>query len=318
MRSVYLRLSVHDGCDLRCLYCRPDRDRGLADPSPELAADELVSLVEVLDRQVPVRKLRLTGGEPLLRPDLLEIVRRLHAVVPRAELALTTNGGHLARLAGELRAAGLARVNVSLDTLDPEAYRRITRGGGLGRVLEGLEVAARTGFEQGKLNTVLLRSLHAGGGGDLPAIVRLAARLGAEARFLELMPISVAAGLHRVEYLSVEEAADILGAAFEDRGWLAEAGGTARRRAFRVDGAERVVGFIPSVSRPFCASCDRLRLTCRGQLLACLRHEDGLDLAGPLRAGLADEVERRIRRVLEAKCPPESLWPGRQMSRIGG
>ncbi|HOX46835.1 MAG TPA: radical SAM protein [Myxococcota bacterium] len=317
MRSVYLRLSVHDGCDLRCLYCRPERDRSLEDPSPELAVGELVGLVEALDRVVPVRKLRLTGGEPLLRPDLLEIVGRLHSAVPRAELALTTNGGHLARMAAPLRAAGLSRVNVSLDTLDPEAYRRLTRGGGLGRVLEGLEVAAAAGFARLKLNTVLLRSLHAQGG-MLPAIVRLAVRLGAEARFLELMPISVAAGLQRTEFLSVEESAGTLAAAFEDLGWLPQESGTARRRAYRVDGAERVVGFIPSVSEPFCGSCDRLRLTCRGQLLPCLRSEDGLELAGPLRAGQADELTRRIRRVLESKCPPEALWPGRQMSRIGG
>ncbi len=317
MRSVYLRLSIHDGCDLRCLYCRPERDCSLAELPAELSAAELVALVTALDRALPVHKVRLTGGEPLLRPDAVALVAALRAALPRAELGLTTNGGHLARLAGPLRAAGLDRVNVSLDTLDPEAYRRITRGGGLGRVLEGLEAAAAAGFGGLKLNTVLLRSVH-GRGGDLAAIVRLAARLGAEARFLELMPISVAAGMHRHEYLSVEEALVLLGASFADLGPRAVQEGTARRWRLQVDGVERTVGLISSVSHPFCASCDRLRLTCRGQLLACLRNEDGLDLGGPLRAGEEAEVARRIRRVIEAKCPPESLWPGRQMSTVGG
>jgi cyclic pyranopterin phosphate synthase len=314
-RSIYLRLSIHDGCNLRCLYCRPERERAIGSPPAELDNQALLGLVRAMAEVVPVRKVRLTGGEPLVRPDAAGLVASLRATLPEAELTLTTNGVLLDGQAEALRQAGLHRLNVSLDTLEPEAYARLTRGGRLKDVLAGLGAAERAGFRGTRLNTVLLRSLHPAG---LPALARLAARTGCDLRLIELMPISVAAGLHRLEFLPAGEALTALAAEFEHLGPLPADGGTASRHRFQVDGQPLSVGLIPSVSEPFCAGCDRLRLSCRGRLFPCLRQEEGLDLGEPFRAGALAEVAGRIRRVLEAKCPPESLWPGRQMSAIGG
>ncbi len=314
MQSIYLRLSINDGCNLRCSYCRPARDVKLSGHRPALSSPDLVKLVGWIDAEVTIRKLRLTGGEPLLRPDATELVASLRRALPDAELCLTTNGTQLSRLAPGLRAAGLDRVNVSLDTTDPQAYRDLTRGGRLETVLSGLAAAREAGFEQIKLNAVLLRSLN---GPRLLQLVRDARDLATELRFIELMPISVAAGMHRNEFLSAEEAAAELEAGF---GALRPEPGAGIARRFRlaVDGRELVVGFIPSVSDPFCSQCDRLRIDCRGKLYACLRHPDWLDLAKPLAQDEPAVVHERIRRVLAAKCAPEAIWPGRQMSAIGG
>ena len=314
MDSIYLRLSIHDGCNLRCSYCRPARDVQLASRRAVLDTARLVELVGWIHAEVPIRKLRLTGGEPLLRPDAAELVAALRACVPHAELCLTTNGTQLRRLSGPLREAGLDRINVSLDTTDPETYRALTRGGDLSAVLDGLSAARTAGFEGLKLNAVLLRSL---GGKRLIALVKNACELASELRLIELMPISVAAGMHRNEYLSAQEASAMIAAEF---GALRPetSSGVARRYRLKVGGRDFRVGFIPSVSDPFCSTCDRLRIDCRGKLFACLRHPDWLDLAGPLGKGQPEVVRERIRRVLEAKCEPEAIWPGRQMSAIGG
>ncbi len=313
-QPIYLRLSIHDGCNLRCTYCRPARDSKLSASRPGLTTGELIELVSLVHAVAPLRKLRLTGGEPLLRPDAVELVAGMRRALGEVEICLTTNGTLLDELAADLRAAGLDRVNVSLDTVDPAAYGELTRGGDLGRVLAGLAAARRAGFEDIKLNAVLLRSYN---GASLVGLVRRAAELGDEMRFIELMPISVAAGLHRAEFLSAAEAASELRGAFGSLEPL-DGSGTAERYQLQVDGRRLAVGFIPSVSDPFCNSCDRLRLDCRGKLFACLRHPDWLDLGGPLKDGDRDEVLQRVARVLDAKCVPEFIWPGRQMSAIGG
>ncbi|MBN2498749.1 MAG: radical SAM protein [Deltaproteobacteria bacterium] len=312
--SVYLRLSIEDACNLRCTYCRPEHEVRLSEPAPVLAAGELEVLARAIDAVEPVYKLRLTGGEPLLRPDAVELTARLREALPDAELCLTTNGTLLAPLARPLAGAGLARINVSLDSADAKRYAALTRGGDLGATLAGIEAARSAGLERIKLNTVLLEH---GNGDALADLLRLAARLDCEIRFIELMPIGVAAGLHREEFLSCDRAFERLASRFEPLGPLPPSS-TARRSAFDVEGRRVEVGFISSVSAPFCDRCDRLRLDCRGRLYACLRRWDGLDLAGPMRAGGRDALPERIRRVLAAKCPPESDWPGRQMSAIGG
>lgn len=314
MQSIYLRLSIYDGCNLRCSYCRPARDVKLSARRPALESADLVKLVSWIDAEVSIRKLRLTGGEPLLRADATALVASLRQALPRAELCLTTNGTQLTRLAHGLRAAGLDRLNVSLDTTDPRSYGALTRGGELQAVLSGLAAARAAGFEQIKLNAVLLRSLN---GPRLLQLTRDATGLAAELRFIELMPISVAAGMHRTEFLSAEEAAAELEAEFGALRPEPQVG-IARRFSLSVDGHEMRVGFIPSVSDPFCSDCDRLRIDCRGKLYACLRHPDWLDLAGPLSRDEPGAVQERVRRVLAAKCAPEAIWPGRQMSAIGG
>jgi len=314
MTGLYLRLSINDGCNLRCVYCRPERDFKLSPGRPALERPELLDLVGLIHAQASLRKVRLTGGEPLLRPDTPELVADLRSLLPDTELCLTTNGTLLRRRAGALRAAGLDRINVSLDSAEDDSYAALTRGGNLSRVVAGLEAARLAGFDQIKLNAVLLRSL----GDEQPVrLARLAAGLVAEIRFIELMPISVAAGMHHREFLAASEAAAALRRVFGELRPLPHSA-TAERFALDVDGRPLTVGFIAPVSHPFCGQCDRLRLDCRGKLFACLRHPDWLDLGTPLRRGDRAEVCSRVQRVLEAKCAPESVWPGRQMSAIGG
>ncbi len=314
MKAIYLRLSICDECNLHCTYCRPAREHRLTVERPELETDALVRLVGWMDAEVKLRKLRLTGGEPLLRPDVIELVATLRRRLPRAELCLTTNGTHLDQLAAGLRRAGLDRINISLDTVDAELYTTLTRGGQLAAVLTGLAAARAAGFAPLKVNAVLLRSLA---GAPLERLVRWAAREAVELRFIELMPISVAAGMHRTEFLAASDVLAGLEQSF-GRSEPLPASATAQRHRLRVDGRELVVGFIPSVSEPFCDCCDRLRLDSRGKLFACLRHPDWLDLAAPLRRGDEAEVRHRLARVLAHKCAPECIWPGRQMSAIGG
>ena len=318
MDSIYLRLSIEDACNLRCRYCRPERDLDLGEPDweehPVLDTAALLELVAACQRVRPIRKLRLTGGEPLLRSDVVELVSQLRERFEQTEICLTSNGFRLTELAAPLRRAGLDRLNLSLDTLDPEAYRELTRGGDLDSTLAGIQAARRAGFETLKLNAVLFRSVNAG---RLHELVHFAIEQGCELRFIELMPISVAAGMHRDEYYSADEALAELREHFEDRGETSSSS-TALRRRLALAGREFTVGFIPSVSHPFCADCDRLRMDCRGRLFACLRRGDGLDLASVLARRDLAEVDRRIERVIAAKCPPQSVWPGRQMSAIGG
>ena len=318
MDSTYLRLSIEDACNLRCRYCRPERDLDFGEPAlegrPVLGQDALIDLVAACHRVLPVRKLRLTGGEPLIRADVVELVARLRDMLPEVELCMTTNGTLLEKLADPLKQAGLDRINLSLDTLDADRYRELTRGGKLEQVLAGIGAAKDAGFDKLKLNAVLLES---GNGSALRDLVCFGVEQGCEVRFIELMPISVAAGMHRKEFLSADTARQRLAKFFEDLG-PAPSSSTASRRRFLVNGQEVTVGFIPSVSHPFCKTCDRLRMDSRGRLFACLRRPEGLDLASALAMGDEAEVERRIQRVLDAKCPAVSVWPGRQMSAIGG
>lgn len=311
-RSQYLRLSVSERCDLRCRYCRRP---GPSSPHRrgELDRDELLRLVELIHEVTPLRKVRLTGGEPLLRRDIVEIVGALRGGLPGAALALTTNGGRLAPLARPLRRAGLDALNLSLDAVDPELFTDLTRGGRLEPVLEGLVAARRAGLRL-KLNTVLLASYNAG---RLAEIVRLALAHEAEPRFIELMPLGVASELFPREFFSSREALAELERTFEPLGPLGRSG-AAVRHAFRDGGRVFAVGLITPVSSPFCATCDRLRLDAGGRLLTCLRRSEAVELAPPLRRGDVGEVRRRVAAALARKRPPRAEWAARDMADIGG
>jgi cyclic pyranopterin phosphate synthase len=311
--SAYLRLSVTDRCNLRCRYCRCDSDGPYVPRGQTLRYEETLELIDVLHDVIPLRKVRITGGEPLVRAELATLVAGLRARLPHAELCLTTNGVLLDRHADKLRVAGLDRVNISLDSTDPRRFAELTRGGDLDRVLNGLRAARDAGFERTKINAVLMRSVN---GDQLAPLARTAADHDCELRFIELMPVGDGADLFEREYLAAEEALARLGDAFEH---VADCGmnGTARRHRFRDGRRELTVGFITSVSHPFCRSCDRLRLDCRGRLYTCLRCSDGTDLMTPLRRDARDEVARRIRLLLPAKTPAEG-WPAHHMVAIGG
>ena len=311
---TYLRLSVTDRCNLRCGYCCPASDPSKSEPLPSADDAELLDLVRLVHEETGIHKLRLSGGEPLMYPYLADLTARLRSLLPEATLAVTTNGTLLAKDAAPLRAAGLDLVNVSLDSLDPDRFRRITGGGNLESTVQGIRTAAAAGFSELKINAVLIRRVN---GGELPELVRFAAKLGSEIRFIELMPYGHGAELFRLDYMAADEALDALERAFRYLG-TAQPTGTAVRHRFLVDGRVVTVGLITPMSRPFCSRCDRLQLGRSGHLYVCLRQSRGVDLLAPLQAGDEQTVRQRIRDAIDGKRNPGVHWPVRHMVTIGG
>ena len=315
-----LRVSLTDKCNLRCTYCMPAEGLDWL-PSPDLLTDdEVVRLVSVAVTQLGITSVRLTGGEPLLRRGLLDIVGRLAALEPRPKLALTTNGIGLARLAGDLAAAGLDRVNVSLDTLRHDRFRQMTRRDRLDDVLAGLDAAAGAGLVPVKVNAVLMRGVNDDEALDL---LKFCVDRGYQMRFIEQMPLDAQHGWNRDQMVTAEEILDALGAAHTLSPVAAR--GSAPAEEFVIDGGPATVGVIASVTKPFCAACDRVRLTADGQLRNCLFAREESDLRGPLRSGATDtELATRFRASIAGKRAghgiddPTFLQPDRPMSAIGG
>lgn len=317
-----LRVSLTDRCNLRCSYCMPAEGLDWL-PKPELLSDdEVVRLIRVAVQLLGVTEVRFTGGEPLLRRGLVDIVGRAAALHPRPELSLTTNGIGLTRLAAPLRDAGLDRVNVSLDTLRPDTFRKLARRDRLADVLHGLAAAATTGLAPVKVNTVLMRGVNDDEAADLLAFCL---DRDYQLRFIEQMPLDAQHGWRRAEMVTADEILDALSAKFALTPDDPRQRGSAPAEAFLVDGGPARVGVIASVTRPFCGSCDRVRLTADGQVRNCLFAREESDLRGALRAGADDEVlAERWRRAVASKLPghgiddPTFLQPDRPMSAIGG
>jgi len=272
-RIDHLRLSVTDRCGLRCFYCMPDGDAPRVSRDEILSFEEIAGIVGRLRERFGLSRVRITGGEPLLRPHLAQLVELLHRL-GLDEIAMTTNGQTLARSAGALADAGLRRVNISLDSLDPERYRRLT-GGVLSRTLDGIETASAAGLRPLKINTVVLRGWNET---EVESLTEWALTRGHEIRFLELMAIGYAQGSHPELFVSSKEVRARLGRAFRLQPIDGEPGAPARSWRASKDRLEGRIGFISSESEPFCASCRRLRLTAKGKLLGCLMHNDGIDL----------------------------------------
>jgi cyclic pyranopterin phosphate synthase len=316
-----LRVSLTDRCNLRCTYCMPPEGLDWL-PKPELLTDaELIRLITIAVELLGIREVRFTGGEPLLRRGLARIVERTASLRPRPEISLTTNGIGLDRLAEPLRAAGLDRINVSLDTLRPETFRTLARRDRLPDVLAGLEAAARAGLTPVKVNTVLMRDMN---DDEAVPLLRFCLDHGYELRFIEQMPLDAQHGWRRADMAT---AAEIL-AALKDGFDLTDderERGSAPAETFLVDGGPARVGVIASVTRPFCGTCDRVRLTADGQVRNCLFARTESDLRGPMRRGASDaELAERWCRAVSGKLPghgindPSFLQPDRPMSAIGG
>lgn len=317
-----LRVSLTDRCNLRCTYCMPEEGlRWLARPDL-LDDDEIVRLVRIAVTRLGVTEVRFTGGEPLLRPGLVPVVERCAALDPRPRLSLTTNGIGLARTAPALRAAGLDRVNVSLDTLRPDVFRTLTRRDRHHDVLAGLEAARDAGLAPVKVNTVLMPGLN---DDEAPDLLAWAVEHGYELRFIEQMPLDAQHGWTREGMITAD---DIL-RSLRTRFTLTEEGETERGSApaerWLVDGGPHRVGVIASVTRPFCRACDRTRLTADGQVRTCLFAREETDLRGALRAGAPDEEIARIwalamwgKKAGSGLDDPAFLQPDRPMSAIGG
>jgi cyclic pyranopterin phosphate synthase len=310
-----LRVSLTDKCNLRCTYCMPAEGLPWL-PTPELLTDdELVRLVTVA-ASLGVRTVRLTGGEPLIRPGLPGLIARLAGLV---ELSLTTNGLGLTRLAQPLADAGLRRVNVSLDTLRPDRFLELTRRDRFAEVVAGLAAAAAAGLSPVKVNTVLMRGVNEDEALDL---LDWCLERGYELRFIEQMPLDPQHAWDRAVMVTAEEILERLSL----RHTLSPAErGSAPAEVWLVDGGPARVGVVGSVTRPFCESCDRIRLTADGQLRNCLFAREESDLRTALRAGATDaEHAVRMQAAVRAKKAghgidePDFLQPDRPMSAIGG
>jgi cyclic pyranopterin phosphate synthase len=322
-----LRVSLTDRCNLRCTYCMPAEGLPWL-PGPELLTDDEVGrLVRVAVEHLGVREVRFTGGEPLLRPGLAGIVAAAAALRPRPRLSLTTNAIGLERLAGPLVAAGLDRVNISLDTLDPDRFMRLAHRRRLDDTLAGIAAAEAAGLKPIKLNTVLMRGIN-----DDEAVPLLAFALerGYELRFIEQMPLDAGHTWRRENMVTAAEILDRLTRAYELLPDPAERGG-APAETWLVAGHEAPgggparVGVIASVSQPFCRDCDRTRLTADGAVRSCLFSREETSLRTTMRTGASDEDLARLwREAMWGKLAghgindPTFLQPTRPMSAIGG
>ena len=317
-----LRVSLTDRCNLRCAYCMPPEGLDWLPKTDQLTDDEVVRLVRIGVERLGIREVRFTGGEPLLRRGLAGIVARTAALRPRPEISLTTNAIGLGRTAATLRAAGLDRINVSLDTLRPETFRKLARRDRLPDVLDGLAAAAQAGLRPVKVNAVLMRDLN---DDEAVPLLRYCLDRGYELRFIEQMPLDAQHGWKRAEMVTAEEILAALGREFTLTPDDPRQRGSAPAEAFLVDGGPGRVGVIASVTRPFCGTCDRVRLTADGQVRNCLFARSESDLRGPMRAGADDaELAAAWRRAVAVKLPghgindPSFLQPDRPMSAIGG
>jgi cyclic pyranopterin phosphate synthase len=278
-----LRLSVTDRCNLRCAYCMPEEEYRWLDRVALLSFEELARLVDLF-LALGVRKVRLTGGEPLLRRDLDALVALLARKPGLADLALTTNGLLLAEQADALRRAGLHRLTVSLDTLDPRRFETLTRRSGHDRVLAGIEAARAAGFRDLKLDTVVMRGVN---DDEIAPLLRYAKSVGAELRFIEYMDVGGATHWSPAQVFGRAELLARVAAAFGPATPLPGRDAAPAERFALRDGT--TFGVIASTTSPFCRTCDRSRLTADGVWFLCLYAATGIDLRGPLRAGASDD-----------------------------
>ncbi|MEV4383130.1 GTP 3',8-cyclase MoaA [Streptosporangium sp. NPDC049644] len=317
-----LRVSLTDRCNLRCSYCMPPEGLEWL-PNPELlTADEIVRLVTIGVERLGITEVRYTGGEPLLRRELVDIVTRTTALGPTPQVSLTTNGIGLSRMAASLAAAGLHRVNVSLDTLDRETFKKLAHRDRLADVLAGLEAAHASGLRPVKVNAVLMRGIN---DHEAVPLLRYCLEREYELRFIEQMPLDAQHGWRRENMITADEILVRLQAAFDLTDADPVERGSAPAELFLVKGGPARVGVIGSVTRPFCGACDRVRLTADGQIRNCLFATDESDLRSAMRSGASDDeiVERwrsavRIKKAGHGIDDPTFLQPSRPMSAIGG
>jgi len=315
----YLRISVTDRCNERCLYCMPEGYKGWESKPDHLTVDEILRVVRVA-AGMGFRKFRLTGGEPLVRRDVIEIVRSMAAIPGVERIGLSTNGTRLATLAQPLRAAGLSTANVSLDALDAAIYRRVT-GGDLNSVLAGIRAAVAAGFDRVKLNCVLMRGVNEP---EIWPLVLFAAEHGLPLRFIELMPVTSADVLTEANFFPVTEAMRLLTERDELEAQPSHYLGWGPAKYYRLQRTGALVGFIGALTTPhFCETCNKLRLTADGKIRPCLGDHGELDLRETLRAAPSDEAVREVLLAALRRKPLEhgfgkQYQPCRPMTAIGG
>jgi cyclic pyranopterin phosphate synthase len=314
----YLRISLTDKCNMRCVYCMSEAM--VFQPTADLLTTaEILRLVNLFAR-LGIDKIRLTGGEPSIHPDLIPIVRGIHAA-GMTRISMTTNGLRLTDLAGPLKEAGLERVNVSVDTLDPERFHRVTRWGHLDKVLAGITAAEAAGLTPLKINAVVARGFNED---DVVELARLTLDHPWQVRFIEMMPFGDVAGFAQSATVSQAEIMQRIANELGPLLPIDEARLDGEARLYRLEGSQAAVGFISTVTNPFCASCSRVRLTADGHLRLCLLRDDEGDLLTPMRQGATDDQLEALIRNLIWRKPwghglSDSVIPlDRLMSQIGG
>lgn len=318
-RIDYLRISLTDRCNMRCVYCMPAVGMQFA-PRPELLTNDELLLVVRAAAAAGFRKLRLTGGEPTLRQDLVELIRAMKAVPGIEHIAMTTNALRLRKLAGPLKEAGLDRVNISIDSLDPVKFRQISRGGNLDEVWAGIRAADEAGLRPLKLNAVIVRGMN---DDEVVRLAELTTLHPWEFRFIEVMPLTGVAGLAEEGVVSTAELVARIEAHFGRLNPYGQDPADPARR-YRIPGAPGKLGFISAVTDPFCATCNRMRLTADGRLHLCLLRDDEVDLRAAIRGGATQaEVEQIVRHAVQLKPwghgLPDGVLPTlRGMSELGG
>lgn len=332
-RATDMRLSLTDKCNLRCTYCMPAEGLAWLSKQAVMSADEILRIVRIGVDMLGVRELRLTGGEPLVRVDLLEIVGALRHAHTELPISMTTNAVGLEKKAEGLKAAGLSRINVSLDSLHEGTFEQLTRRPFLNQVLAGVDAAWAAGLGPVKLNAVLMRGIN---DAESPALLAWALDRGYELRFIEQMPLDADHGWTRRDMITAAEIRELLSVDYvlspDPR---ARDGAPAERfevrsRAARTGRVLGTVGIIASVTEPFCSDCRRVRITAEGKVMSCLFSREDVDLLGPLREGANDEQLARLWRDAMWSKPrahgmdhagldgPNFVQPDRNMSAIGG
>jgi cyclic pyranopterin phosphate synthase len=322
----YLRVSITDRCNLRCIYCMPSGGLIPIEHKEILRYEEIIRIIRIATG-IGLRKIRITGGEPLVRRNVVYLIESIKNIPCIEDLSLTTNGILLSGYAEELKSAGLDRVNVSLDTLEPERYREITRCGDLSLVLEGIEAIEKVGLNPIKINMVPIRGVNSD---EIEEFARLTLKAAYQVRFIEYMPFGSEGMWTPEKFISTEEIKSIV----EGIGPItpAKLRKSGPARYFRFENAPGVIGFISPISNHFCNECNRLRLTADGKLRPCLFSETEIDLKPALRSGSSDdEIRRLIKLSIEVKPEGHNIAPQKLssliknreyckklMSRIGG
>ncbi len=315
----YMRISIIDRCNLRCIYCMPEKGVKPLDHLSILRYEEIIRIVKIAAK-LGVKKIRLTGGEPLVRKNLRHLVSAIAAIDGIEDISLTTNGLLLGKMAAELADAGLKRVNVSLDSMRPERYKEITRGGDLKQIWDGIDAAERAGLLPLKINMVPIRGFN---DDEIEEFAKLTLERPLQVRFIEFMPIGATEFWKEDKYVSTDEIYDRVNRIAPLMPVKVRRNGPARY--FRFDGAPGVIGFISPLTHHFCSSCNRLRLTSDGKLRPCLFSETEIDLRSAMRSGASDaEIERLLRLAVEIKPDSHTLSKEKNflhlkpMSKIGG
>lgn len=309
----YLRISVTDFCNLKCIYCNPDGKYLNDNPSKYLKPEEFEKIVRSMAKE-GIRKIRITGGEPLVRPDVCEIIERIAGIPGIEDISMTTNGINLDRMAGDLKKAGLKRLNISLDTLKEDKFRYITGGGDIARTMNGIKKALELGMTPVKINTVLVRGVN---DDEIDDLIALTKDEPIQVRFIELMPIGFFGEANAEKIIYSDE---IIGARphlkFQER---SDKGAPATY--YTIDGHQGKVGFISAMSHKFCSDCNRIRLTSDGKIRPCLGNNGEIDIRGFLNLE-PEMLDQKIREIIYRKPRGHNFTEGftssRKMNGIGG